>query len=102
MFSRSAIKVPTYIIIIIIVIVIVVVSIICFHFNLVEPKPALYQEIRGNPSANRTYSGSLTQLQVIFVKAKPPNVKSLIRLLKHWKQEVFPVRMKFDCYSNYQ
>ena len=41
----------------------------------------------------QSYSSSLVELQVDFVKRLPAGVKNLIRLVKHWRKTCIPVSL---------
>ena len=59
-----------------------------------RPDPQIYiqliQECE-NQRKEGEFSPCFTELQRDFLKNRPPKLKSLIRLVKHWYQQVWPV-----------
>ncbi|XP_028407282.1 2'-5'-oligoadenylate synthase 1A-like [Dendronephthya gigantea] len=49
---------------------------------------SLYQKMKIDTQNREYYSVALAEKQVDFVEYRPPNVKSLIRLVKYWKKKM--------------
>ncbi|CAB4030764.1 2 -5 -oligoadenylate synthase 3-like [Paramuricea clavata] len=70
-----------------------------FHF---EDLKRLYSTMKTDKDHDAYYSAALVEQQVEFVKSYPANVKSLIRLVKHWRKKmVVPYEAKRKLPNSY-
>uniref|UniRef100_A0A8C8YQJ4 Ubiquitin-like domain-containing protein n=1 Tax=Prolemur simus TaxID=1328070 RepID=A0A8C8YQJ4_PROSS len=53
-----------------------------------KPAPEIYENLITSAGRPGEFSSSFTQLQRHFVKSRPPKLKSLLQLVKHWYLQV--------------
>uniref|UniRef100_A0A8D0GK07 2'-5' oligoadenylate synthase n=1 Tax=Sphenodon punctatus TaxID=8508 RepID=A0A8D0GK07_SPHPU len=66
-----------------------------------RPSPQVYIDLFNNCSHGGAFSTCFTELQRNFIIERPPKLKSLIRLVKHWYKQSLPPKYALELLTVY-